>query len=233
MITNETEIRIALQAVLVSMLALYGFWGCAFVVLIVLLPWKPFLAVGGYLVQPLIEWRFRKARERHERGIAQIEKELDNFLNPPKPEVRTPPPAPAAKTPASFYETVQPPKPFQAAYPQAVSWQELPSSAHNLAATMEIPAAIEEHVRNLPQGAFSNMDLEIEQVKFDGNSAEAYVRFRSSLVRELAIRQCYHLRKSKGHWHVESRQPANGGSKTPHNPLPSLAPTKAARVGRA
>ena len=235
MITNETEIRIALQALLVSLLALYGFWGCAFVVLLVLLPWKPFLVVGGYLAQPLVDWRLRKARDRHEKGIAQIEKELDQILNPPKEEVRTPPAAPAAKEPVapSFQETAPPPKPFQPAYPHEASFGEIPSSAHNLAATLEIPAAIEDHVRNLPQGAFSNMDLEIEQVKFNGNAADAYVRFRSSLVRELAIRQCYHLRKSNGHWQVESRQPANGGSKAPHNPLPSMAATKAARVGRA
>ncbi len=68
MITNETEIRIALQAVLVSVLALYGFWGCALVVLVILLPWKPIFAVGGYLAQPVVDWRDakgpRSARER-------------------------------------------------------------------------------------------------------------------------------------------------------------------------
>jgi hypothetical protein len=59
MITNEAGIRVALQAILVSVLALYGFSGCGFVVLLVLLPWKPFLAVGGYLAQPVVGWRIR------------------------------------------------------------------------------------------------------------------------------------------------------------------------------
>ena len=47
MIKNEAEIRIALQAVLVSVLALTGYWGCAVMVLLLLLPWKPIFAVGG------------------------------------------------------------------------------------------------------------------------------------------------------------------------------------------
>ena len=66
MITNEAEIRIALQAVLVSVLALYGFWGCALLVFIILLPWKPIFAVGGYLAQPVVDWRMQKARDRHD-----------------------------------------------------------------------------------------------------------------------------------------------------------------------
>ena len=96
MITNEAEIRIALQATIASVLALYGFWGCALLVFLILLPWKPLLAVGGYLVQPVVDWRMQKARNRHEKGIAQIEEELDTFLRAPR---RTPPasaPVPAA-----------------------------------------------------------------------------------------------------------------------------------------
>ena len=84
MITNEAEIRIALQAVLISVLALYGCWGCAMVVFLILLPWKPIFAVGAYLAQPVVDWRAQKARERHEKGIAQIEKELDALLRAPK-----------------------------------------------------------------------------------------------------------------------------------------------------
>src|SRR5208282_5108887 len=101
MITNESEIRIALQAVLVSVLALYGFWGCAFVVLVILLPWKPILAVGGYLAQPVVDWRIQKARARHEKGIAQIEQELDTLL-------RTPKRGPNASRPAAFAKPTAP-----------------------------------------------------------------------------------------------------------------------------
>ena len=100
--------------------------------------------------------------------------------------------------------------------------QELTLTAQNLSATLAIPPAIKDHVGNLPQGAFSNMDLEVEQVKFHGDTAEAYVKFQSPKVRELAIHQRYLLRKSRGHWEVESRQPANGGSKVPPYSIPPV-----------
>ncbi len=217
MITNESEIRVALQAVLVCALALYGFWGCAAVVFFILLPWKPFLVVGGYLAQPIVDWRLRKAREHHEKGIAQIERELDTFLKTPRGEGRIPPKTPAPKTQMATKpsppEIARPLATFEAVKPNQPSFQDITLSAHNLAATLEIPAAIAHHVRNLPQGPFSNMDLEVEEVKFHEGTAEAYVKFRSSQVKELAIRQHYILRNSQGQWQVESRQPANGGSK--------------------
>jgi hypothetical protein len=228
MITNEAEIRVALQAILVSVLALYGFWGCAFVVLVVLLPWKPFMTVGGYLAQPVVDWRIRKSRERHEKGIAQIEQELDAFLAMPRGGGVRPAPAPSPKTQVSAKppspEVTQPPAPFRPTAGHESTTQELTLTAQNLSATLAIPPAIKEHVRNLPQGAFSNMDLEVEQVKFHGDTAEAYVKFQSPNVRELAIRQRYVLKKARGQWMVESRQPANGGSKVPPYSIPTLRP---------
>lgn len=221
MITNETEIRIALQAVLVSVLALTGYWGCAVLVLLLLIPWKPIFAVGGYLAEPVVEWRVQKARGRKERGIEEIEKDLKSILNPPKPPYapsksliavnKTSPQAkfPLPASPARF-------QPFKAPTPTAAGFRRIPESAEDLAAIMDIPPAIKNHVQSLPQGVFSNMDLEVEEVKFRGEMAEAYVRFKSSSVSGLVIRQCYLLRKSGDHWEVESRKPTNGGGK----PLP-------------
>jgi hypothetical protein len=233
MITNEAEIRIALQAILVSVLALYGFWGCAFVVLFILLPWRPFLSVGSYLAQPVVDWRVRKARERHERGMAQIEQELDAFLTEPRGKPTPPVAMPKAEL---GRKPVQPkvevamkpaqPKapPLETFKPNALdepSLHELTLTAQNLSATLAIPPAIKDHVRNLPQGAFNNMDLEVEQVKFQGDTAEAYVKFQSPNVKELVIHQRYVLRKSGKQWQVESRQPANGSSNLPPYPVPS------------
>jgi hypothetical protein len=96
----------------------------------------------------------------------------------------------------------------------------MPGTAQNLSATLAIQPVIKNHVRNLPQGVFHNMDLEVEEVKFHGDTAEAYVKFQSPNVAELVIRQRYVLRKSGDHWQVESRQPANGGGKAPPQPLP-------------
>ncbi len=225
MITNESEIRIALQAVLVSVLALYGFWGCAFVVLIILLPWKPILAVGGYLAQPLVDWRIKKARDRHEKGIAQIEQELDAFLRTPKGTPSGSGSAATAKTAAPL-KPYHPPSsrplgPFKPNHPAQPAFQDITGTAQNLAATLAIRPVIKDHVRNLPQGVFHSMELEVEEVKFHGDTAEAYVRFQSPSVTELVIRQQYVLRKSGDHWQVESRQPANGSGKTPPRPLPT------------
>jgi hypothetical protein len=233
MITNEAEIRIALQAILVSVLALYGFWGCAFVVLFILLPWRPFLSVGSYLAQPVVDWRVRKARERHERGMAQIEQELDAFLTEPRgkpiPPVAMPKAELARKPVQPKVEVATKPAqphapPLETFKPNALdepSLHELTLTAQNLSATLAIPPAIKDHVRNLPQGAFNNMDLEVEQVKFQGDTAEAYVKFQSPNVKELVIHQRYVLRKSGKQWQVESRQPANGSSNLPPYPVPS------------
>lgn len=209
MITNEAEIRIALQAVLVTVLALTGYWGCAMVVMLIMLPWRPLFAVGCYLAQPLVDWRIQKARDRQEKGMGQIERELDAILRPPRAAAggtmpgSTPTPivsaGPSQQTLPRRLESF---KPRLAAGP---AFQNLPESAQDLAAASAIPIAINHHVRNLPQGVFTNMDLEVEEVKFHGETADAYVRFKSSNVTGLVIRQRYALRKSGDHWQVESR----------------------------
>ena len=217
MIKNEAEIRIALQAVLVSVLALTGYWGCAVMVLLLLLPWKPIFAVGGYLAQPVVDWRIQKGRERQERGLEQIEKELDAILSPLKDPNR-------AVVPRPPYHPVRAFPSFKPQSSAAPAFVKMPVSAQDLAATLAIPPAIEHHVRNLPQGVFSNMDLEVEEVKFHGHTAEAYVRFRSSNVSGLVIRQCYLLKRLGDHWEVESRKPANGASKSIPQFQPAIRP---------
>jgi hypothetical protein len=166
--------------------------------------------------------------------MAQIEQELDAFLKEPRSKSTPPVPMPKAEAAA---KPVQPksqvaekpaqpkaPPPLEAFMPDPVnepSLQELTLTAQNLSATLAIPPAIKDHVRNLPQGAFNNMDLEVEQVKFHGDTAEAYVKFQSPNVKELVIHQRYVLRKSGGQWQVESRQPANGSSNLPPYPVPT------------
>ena len=229
MITNEAEIRIALQAVLVSVLALYGCWGCALVVLFILLPWKPLFAVGGYLAQPIVDWRIKKARDRHEKGIAQIEQELDALLRAPKgaPSSSTLVPAtkPAVPTKPSHPPSPRPLESFRPDIAAKPAFKDMPGTAQNLFASLAVLPVIKNHVRNLPQGVFSNMDSEVEEVKFHGDTAEAYVRFQSPNVAELVIRQRYVLRRSGDNWQVESRQPANGGGMALPHALPGGRPS--------
>ena len=225
MITNEAEIRVALQAVLISVLVLYGFWGCALVVLFILLPWKPIFAVADYLAQPVVDWRVQKARDGREKGIAQIEQELDALLRVPKGTPRAGAPAAIAKPAAPARPSHSPlPRPLESFKPKlgaGPAFQNLTETAQDLSATLAIPPVIKDHVRNLPQGVFNNMDLEVEDIKFHGETAEAYVRFHSPNVSGLVIRQRYTLQKSGDHWQVESRQSANGAGKSPPPTLPT------------
>jgi hypothetical protein len=225
MITNEGEIRIALQGVLISVLALNGYWEWAVLVLLILLPWKPIFAVMAYLAQPVVDWRLQKARDRHGKGMAQIEHELDALL---RASSAAAPPAcgPAVKAPGSqklpshrvLPRTVEP---FRADCAGESKPRPLPETAQNLSAAVAILPVIKDHVQNLPQGVFHNMDLEVEEVKFHGETADAYVRFQSPNVVGLVIRQRYVLRKAGNQWAVESRQPANGGARMP----PPVPPT--------
>ena len=229
MITNEAEIRIALQAVLVSVLALYGFWGCALVVLVILLPWKPLFAVGGYLAQPVVDWRIKKRGIGTRKGSRRLSRNWMPFCGRRRERRAPPSPAPATKTAAPAKPSHPPlPRPLESFKPNLAAgpaFQNMTGTAQNLSATLAIPPVIKNHVRNLPQGVFSNMDLEVEEVKFHGDTAEAYVRFQSPNVTELVIRQRYVLRKSGDHWQVESRQPANGAGKALPHPLPTGRPS--------
>ncbi|MFZ0964583.1 MAG: hypothetical protein WAO35_27305 [Terriglobia bacterium] len=208
MITNESEIRVALQAMLMCALAFWGFWSCAVVLFILLVPWRPFLAVSWYLVKPIVDWRQHKAHRNRDKGVARIEKELDAFLTAPRDKGQILPQPIVAKskvvTKPPKREPRRPLRTPQSYIPGAPVFQNLTVSAQNLLDTLAIPSEIEGHIRNLPQGAFSNMNLEVEEVKFIKDIAEACVKFQSPHGKELAIRQRYILRKSGGQWKVES-----------------------------
>ncbi len=227
MITNEREIRIALQAMLACTLAFYGLWGCALVVVLLMLPWQPLLAVGAYLVQPIVDWRVRKPRVRHEKGIAQLEREMEVLLPAPHDPLR-----PAAETtlarldpPLELPAAPRGLEPFALNVAADGPLGKVPETVCDLSATLAIPPAIRTHLRTLPQGLFSNMVLEVEAVTFHGDTAEAAVKFQSSSVSGLVIRRRYLLHKSGGQWQVESHQPSNGAGHLPHAPAPFEPPS--------
>jgi hypothetical protein len=113
------------------------------------------------------------------------------------------------------------PQPLESFKPKLAAgpaFPEMAGTAQNLSVTLAIPPAIKDHVRSLPPGIFSNMELEVEEVRFNGDTAEAEVRFQSPNVTELIIRQRYVLRKCGDQWQVES---ANGERKVPPHSLPA------------
>lgn len=194
MITNEAELRVALQTALASVLALEGYWGCALIVIVILLPWKPILAVMEYLAQPIVDWRIQKARDRCGKGTAQIERELDDLLRLPRTL-----PVDCSHSPWGR------PRIFSK-HVLALPGPATAGTVKDRSATLAVRPAISHHVHNTPQGLFANMQLEVEDVKFQGDRAEAYVKFQSLNVTELIFRQRYVLRKSGDQWKVETRE---------------------------
>jgi hypothetical protein len=233
MIKNVAEVRVAVLAILGAVLALNGFVGCALVVLAVLLPWRPLLLVGSYLAQPVVDWHLRKTRKRRETGFVQIERELDTFLGGATKKVTTPPPSPAGELEASLTQcqnTIL--QPMAVANPHEPPFETLPPATPSISA-LAVSSVIEDYLRKFPQDVFDNMNLEVERVNFSGENAEAFVKFKSPHVKELAISQRYILRKSGGQWEVESRQPRHGSSKASHYSIPTLGPPAAAPIGTA
>lgn len=79
-----------------------------------------------------------------------------------------------------------------------------------------VRAAIEEHLRQRPNVVWGNMTLEVQEVKFTGDMAEAEVRFRSKQSPELAVGVRYTLRKMGERWQVQSSSPMNGMGMNQH-----------------
>src|SRR5580700_1624653 len=86
MIKSGAEIRVGLKAVVAGILAYYGFWGCALLVVAMLLPWKTILAVAEYLTEPLVEWRLRMGGDRP--SATEIESEMDALFRHDRKSVR-------------------------------------------------------------------------------------------------------------------------------------------------
>jgi len=102
------------------------------------------------------------------------------------------------------------------------------SGVHSKAAVQE---AIEEHLKQQPNVVFQNMTVEVGDVAFSGDTAEAQVKFRSKQAPNMAVGVQYKLRRSGNGWKVESTSAASMPGTTPHGnaagptPSPSTNPT--------
>jgi uncharacterized protein YhdP len=102
------------------------------------------------------------------------------------------------------------------------------SGVHSKTAVQE---AIEEHLKQQPNVVFQNMTVEVGDVAFSGDTAEAQVKFRSKQAPNLAVGVQYKLRRSGNGWKVESTSTASMLGTTPHGntaaptPSPSKNPT--------
>jgi len=79
-----------------------------------------------------------------------------------------------------------------------------------------VQAAIESHLKQRPNVMMANMNLEVGEVKFAGDTAEAEANFRSKQSPTLVVGVHYKLRLAGDHWQVESSTPSGGMGGNPH-----------------
>ncbi|HEV2491520.1 MAG TPA: hypothetical protein VG204_00450 [Terriglobia bacterium] len=94
------------------------------------------------------------------------------------------------------------------------------AGCNRLKSKSAVQAAIEQHLKERPGLAMENMTLQVENVKFAGDTAEARVKFQSKQMPQSFVEIRYTLRRSGDHWEVESSSPMSMGS--PHG---SMIPT--------
>ena len=98
------------------------------------------------------------------------------------------------------------------------------SGVHSKAAVQE---AIEEHLKQQRNVVFQNMTVEVGDVAFSGDTAEAQVKFRSKQAPNMAVGVQSTLRRSGNGWKVESTSTTSMPGTTPHGdtagPTPSLS----------
>lgn len=85
-------------------------------------------------------------------------------------------------------------------------------SKSNSGQQQEVRAAVEVHLKKRGNLALNNMEMQVENVKVNGDNAEAQVKFTSKQNSKLAVTIHYALRRAGDHWEVQSSTPEGGGS---------------------
>jgi hypothetical protein len=86
-----------------------------------------------------------------------------------------------------------------------------------------VRAAIEQHLREQPGLQMQNMTMEVRDVRFKGDTADAQVRFVSKGSAEAFVVIRYQLRRDGGHWQVRSTSRENMGG-GPHEQISGGSP---------
>ena len=80
----------------------------------------------------------------------------------------------------------------------------------------EVREALNQHLQKKGNLALNNMDMNIENVKVNGDTADAQVKFQSKQRPELAVTIHYVLKRTGDHWEVASSSPMSGMGGDPH-----------------
>ena len=87
-----------------------------------------------------------------------------------------------------------------------------------------VQAAIEAHLKKRPGLALTNMNTQVQDVKFEGDKANAHVVFVSKNSPDLKVEVGYVLRREGDHWEVESSTPMGGSGGNPHGGMATPPP---------
>ena len=102
--------------------------------------------------------------------------------------------------------------------------------ADSLHSKEAVKAAIAAHLQQRADVMYSNLALDVQDVKFSGDTALAQATFRSKSSPQIAVGVNYTLHRAGDHWEVDRSAPAGGMGASPHGagstsqPLPP-APT--------
>lgn len=94
-------------------------------------------------------------------------------------------------------------------------------STSNIETKEAVQKAVEAYLQQRPNLALANMSLEVAEVKFEGETATAEVKFRSKQSSALVVSVHYKLKKSGDGWQVETSTPGAGAGGNPHGTVPS------------
>ena len=79
-----------------------------------------------------------------------------------------------------------------------------------------VQAAVEAHLQQRQNLMLANMTLEVQDIKFTGDMAQADVKFRSKQSPNIVVDVRYTLRRAGDRWQVESSSPSSGMDASPH-----------------
>ena len=98
------------------------------------------------------------------------------------------------------------------------------SNAGKLQSKEAVQKAIESYLQQRQNLMLANMNLEVADVQFAGETAEAEVKFRSKPSTDLVVGVHYKLKLAGDHWQVESSAPSGGMGGSPQGESTSSAP---------
>jgi hypothetical protein len=90
------------------------------------------------------------------------------------------------------------------------------SQADSLHSVAAVKAAIEAHLQQRADVLYGSMTLEVQDVKFSGDTALAQASFRSKSSPQIAVGVNYTLHRAGDHWEVDRSTPAGGMGASPH-----------------